>query len=378
MNLYSDDFLKDLFTDILDTPATEKIMVVCSFVDKDSKRHFNTYLLPTFRANIGTFMENGRLSLNDPNFIDQSNVLNHVSDPAESYFPPLHLIDTIEFKRSIEYMKDVEKCRKKEEETEAKKKEPKEKKPRSTNEGGLFPYFIANPSKLSQDLLARLERYQILTDLNSEAYHSNCFLYAPRQSGVVPEDVINMLNTHISHTHIKSRDIRFLGKKVSLNFLRREPTYRPSKDKFELEFPGGRKNNHIFGVKENKYTSKPNELFFYENHWMHCDADIEYNGETYNIYRFLEALIKEGILKPMTVNDTGLINSQREVYLNTPSEIKLSEFNPKLFEFQQYIPQESPKNTIEANIFYADFESTTDGECHQPYLCFSRKEEQTS
>ena len=46
-------------------------------------------------------MKNGRLSSDDPNLIDESNVINFVSDRSGTYFIQLHLIGTIEFKRSI-------------------------------------------------------------------------------------------------------------------------------------------------------------------------------------------------------------------------------------------------------------------------------------
>ena len=40
-------------------------------------------------------MQTSRLSLDDPNFIDDSDVLRHVSDGGDDYFPPIQLIDTI-------------------------------------------------------------------------------------------------------------------------------------------------------------------------------------------------------------------------------------------------------------------------------------------
>ena len=137
LNLYTDDFLKELFANILETPATEKVMVVCTFFDKDGNRNHVTYTLSAFRNNIGSFMQTGRLSLDDPNFVDESNVLNNVSDGAENYFPPIHLIDTITFKRPIEYRREFE----------------SKQKVNKVNEGGLFPYYIADPSKLSKDTL---------------------------------------------------------------------------------------------------------------------------------------------------------------------------------------------------------------------------------
>ena len=65
------------------------------------------------------------------------------------------------------------------------------------------------------------------------------------------------------------------------------------------------------------------------------------------------------------MKDVSLINSKREVYLSTHSEIKLAEFNPELFEFQQFMPQvtNDHKDKVD-NTFYADFECTTDGTQH--------------
>ena len=225
-----------------------------------------------------------------------------------------------------------------------------------------------------EDLLQRLERYQILADLNDENYHSNCFIYALKQTQYVSKDIIDTVKSHISHTYIKTKNIGLLYKKVGLNFLVRKPEDHPSRQsKIKLEKLGQKKNNYLIGAKTS--TIKPIELLFYENHWMLFDDDIKYKGKKYNTYQFLKQLIKDDILKPMTMNDDTLINSKREVYLSTPSKIKLAEFNPELFEFQQFLPQsEDDFKTKEVNaIFYADFECTTDGECHQPYLCCLKK-----
>ena len=188
------------------------------------------------------------------------------------------------------------------------------------------------------------------------------------------KDIIDTVKSHISHTYIKTKDIGLLGKKVGLNFLLRKPEVRPSRqNKIKLEKLGQKKNNYLIGAKTS--TVKPIELLFYENHWMLFDEDIKYKGKKYNTYQFLKQLIKDGILKPMTMNDAAVINSKREVYLSTPSEIKLADFNPELFEFQQFLPQD--ENDFETkdcdDIFYADFECTTDGSHHQPYLCCIKK-----
>ena len=45
LNLYTGNLLKALFADVLDTPATEKVMAVCTFIDKDGHRNHVTYPL---------------------------------------------------------------------------------------------------------------------------------------------------------------------------------------------------------------------------------------------------------------------------------------------------------------------------------------------
>ena len=69
---------------------------------------------------------------------------------------------------------------------------------------------------------------------------------------------------------------------------------------------------------------------------MLYEENIKYNSKKYNTYQLLRTLSEDEILKPMTVNDAGLIKSPRDVCLKTPSEIKLSEYDPTLFEFQQF------------------------------------------
>ena len=125
-----------------------------------------------------------------------------------NYFPQIHLIDTIEFKHEIEYRGHFERIR-----------SERSKKVNKVNERGLFPYYISGPSRFSENILSTLERYQILTDLNSEAYHSNCFICALGQTKIIPENIINCIKTHITSSHIKTKDIGFLGKEFELSFI---------------------------------------------------------------------------------------------------------------------------------------------------------------
>ena len=203
----------------------------------------------------------------------------------------------------------------------------------------MFPYYIEDPSKLSHETLTRLERYQILADLNSEAYYSNCFIYALRQSGLVLEDVISYIKSHFANTHITTKKIRFLGKRTELSFIPYEVRHRSSKtNALKVQKLGKKKNSYTIGAK----NVMPIPLLIFKNHWMLYDEDIVYQGKKYNTFRFLDHLIKEGTLKPITINDVRLIKSKCDVYLKTPAEIKLSEFNPVLFDFRQCTGRRKP------------------------------------
>ena len=56
LSLYTDEYLKKLFTDVHKTPAIEKIMVACLFVSDKRERSYTTYTLDSFRENISPFM----------------------------------------------------------------------------------------------------------------------------------------------------------------------------------------------------------------------------------------------------------------------------------------------------------------------------------
>ena len=129
----------------------------------------------------------------------------------------------------------------------------------------------------------------------------------------IPENIISCIKTHITNTHIKTKDIGFLGKKFGLSFIPCEPQDRPSQPcRFKVQEIGKKNNNYT--ALDQDYP-KPIPLLIFKNHWMLCEEGIKYNGKKYNTYRLLGALIKDGILKPMTMNEKLLIKSNYEVYL---------------------------------------------------------------
>ena len=102
--------------------------------------------------------------------------------------------------------------------------------------------------------------------MNSEAYHSNCCLYALRQSNVVFEGIISTIKTHISNNYIKIKDIVFLEKKVVIYFILFKAEDCPCRlGKIKLEKLGHKKNDYIVGSKSYEKTV---DLLLIEKHWM--------------------------------------------------------------------------------------------------------------
>lgn len=220
---------------------------------------------------------------------------------------------------------------------------------------------ITSQNQFPQTLLDVQECYKILPDSNSEAYHINYFLYALRQAGI-SESIINTIMTDISNTHIETKDIDLISKKFGLGFTPYQAVDRPLRPgNFKVEKIGEKKDSYIICDRK---CSNLIPLIIFKNHWMLYDEGIEYNSKIYNTYRTLEVLIRDKNLKPMTMKDKLLLKSKREVYLKTPIEIKLSEYNPTLFEFKQYTHKNQSKTTTD-NVFYGDY--------HKPYLFYIKK-----
>ena len=149
--------------------------------------------------------------------------------------------------------------------------------------------------------------------MNSDAYHSNCFLYASRQAKV-SDDVTNYIKTHISDTHIKTKDVGTISEKFWLGFVPYEAHGRPSTKQVWTGGIDEIKNGYIAG--DPNYPNPIQPLIF-KYHWMLYEDDILYNNEKYNTYRLLEAFIKGRILKPMTVDVNLLVKSKCEAYFET-------------------------------------------------------------
>ena len=65
-----------------------------------------------------------------------------------------------------------------------------------SSSGGIFLYFVSSLHSLSKSDSKSLERYQILSNLNSEVHRRNHLTYALEQIGA-PDDKIKTVKSHM-------------------------------------------------------------------------------------------------------------------------------------------------------------------------------------
>ena len=84
----------------------EKTYVAYTFIDGDGIRQFRTYTLELFNGILANPIQHGRLALNDSYIVDNSNILDFVSNGANDFVSQLYLVNTMQSKHfSVEYKK---------------------------------------------------------------------------------------------------------------------------------------------------------------------------------------------------------------------------------------------------------------------------------
>ena len=135
-----------------------------------------------FKKTVEDFIQNGGLSFIDPNFVDNSNVLDFVSDGTTEYVLHLYLLEIVQFEHmSVEYKKD--------------------------NKVELIGKFT-NQTQVVYSIAT--SRFQLIVtiqftchgsildlfDLPAVGYHCNYFIYVLEQVGA-PGDKIVVVKSHV-------------------------------------------------------------------------------------------------------------------------------------------------------------------------------------
>lgn len=99
------------------------------------------------------------------------------------------------------------------------------------NGGSFYPYKINEKFLNNPELVKKLERYQIFTDLNNKAFNENCLVYAMRQTNLFSEAILNNMRTTCFTRYISKKQLQKFGEMYNIKF--NVVKYRPETNKFE-------------------------------------------------------------------------------------------------------------------------------------------------
>ena len=99
------------------------------------------------------------------------------------------------------------------------------------NGGSFYPYKINEKFKSNPELIKKLERYQIFTNLNNKAFKENCLVYAMRQTNLFSEAILINMRSVCFSRYIDKNNLQKFGKIYNIKFY--VVKYFPDEDKFK-------------------------------------------------------------------------------------------------------------------------------------------------
>ena len=99
------------------------------------------------------------------------------------------------------------------------------------NGGSFYPYKINEKFKSNPELIKKLERYQIFTNLKNKAFKENCLVYAMRQTNLFSEAILINMRTTCFNRYIDKKSLHKFGEKYNIKFY--VVKYFPDENKFK-------------------------------------------------------------------------------------------------------------------------------------------------
>lgn len=230
-------------------------------------------------------------------------------------------------------------------------------------QGSFFKYYHNLPLDLT--------RYDIYSEAPKN-YNQNCLIKALIESGL-PEDKINCIKSFVKCGSVPTCKLTAICDKLGIKITLRKPNsknllkFGKTGDEYKL----GLIDNHYFIIDKTNITSfsiKNIELVKDFDDWNNIykigDGYIRRTKERFiDSYNLILLLLeyKEQFLEPIPTSD--ILSTQ---YFNTHEESEELEFDD-LISCKINETIKSEKNDYP--ICYFDFETTTNGDNHIPYLC---------
>ena len=99
------------------------------------------------------------------------------------------------------------------------------------NGGSFYPYKINEKFKSNPELIKKLKRYQIFTNLKRSAFKENCLVYAMRQTNLFSEAILNNMRSVSYNRYIDKKNLSKFGKIYNIKFY--VVKYFHDEDKFK-------------------------------------------------------------------------------------------------------------------------------------------------
>ena len=185
------------------------------------------------------------------------------------------------------------------------------------NGGSFYPYKINEKFLNNPELIKKLERYQIFTNLKNKAFKENCLVYAMRQTNLFSEAIlINMRSISYSR-YIDKKSLQKFGEIYNIKFY--VVKYFSDENKFK-DITKGKK---FFG--SDKDDALKIKLALIDGHYI-LNEDVE-GVSTYYIKNYDDIEDKCKDMKPADKFKIARISNGKYVHHKTKyNEIKSYEF----------------------------------------------------
>ena len=185
------------------------------------------------------------------------------------------------------------------------------------NGGSFYKYKINEKFLNNPELVKKLERYQIFTNLNNKAFDENCLVYAMRQTNLFSEAILLNMRTVCYTRYISKKSLQKFGEIYNIKFY--VVKYFPDENKFK-DITKGKK---FFG--SDKDDALKIKLALIYGHYI-LNEDVE-GVSTYYIKNYDDIEDKCKDMKPADKFKIARISNGKYIQHNTRySEIKSYDF----------------------------------------------------